>query len=281
MLHKTSNRSVKRASVPAKRGAPPPRTKGSVAKKAVPARKATKAAVVGRKASSTHVPAKSSALAKKLVGKIAKIAAPARPSRAKATSPKKNVPKVAPARKVPAKPSGPKAVSNKALKKKAVVTKAAPAKIPAQKVVVPKAPAKKTPAVRQVAKHPEGYSNDERFINHQRAVLEAERATYMEQAKNLKEEAEALVEEMEPGDIQFDEESGEGGTVTVARERDLALSAQALAAAEEIDDALAKIKAGHYGACEGCGGLIPKARLEALPYARLCIACKNGGLSRR
>jgi hypothetical protein len=44
----------------------------------------------------------------------------------------------------------------------------------------------------------------------------------------LKAEAEALVEEMEPGDIQFDDESGEGGTVTVDRERDLVLSAQAL-----------------------------------------------------
>ena len=41
-------------------------------------------------------------------------------------------------------------------------------------------------------------------------------------------EAEQLAEEMEPGDIQFDEESGEGDTMNVERERDLALSAQAL-----------------------------------------------------
>jgi DnaK suppressor protein len=127
----------------------------------------------------------------------------------------------------------------------------------------------------------EGYVKDERFLAGQRTALTRERATYIEQAASLKAEAEALVEEMEPGDIQFDDESGEGGTVTVDRERDLALSAQALAAVEEIDHALAKMDNGTYGICENCGRLVVKARLEALPYARLCIDCKSGGLSKR
>lgn len=131
------------------------------------------------------------------------------------------------------------------------------------------------------AKATGGYTSDAKFLARQRALLLDERETYVEQARSLRAEAESLVEEMEPGDIQFDEESGEGGTVTVDRERDLALSAQALAAVEEIDDALEKIERGTYGVCEGCGELIPAARLEALPYARLCIACKSGGLSRR
>jgi len=122
---------------------------------------------------------------------------------------------------------------------------------------------------------------EERFLSHQRHALEKERATYLEQAKSLRAEAESLVEEMEPGDIQFDDESGEGGTVTVDRERDLALSAQAMVAVEEIDHGLAKMEINTYGICENCGRLIPKARLEALPYARLCIDCKSGGLSRR
>ena len=90
-----------------------------------------------------------------------------------------------------------------------------------------------------------------------------------------------LAEDMEPGDIQFDEESGEGDTLNVERERDLALSAQASAAVDEIDRALAKMDAGTYGVCERCGNPIPKARLKALPYAALCVACKSGGLSRR
>ena len=127
----------------------------------------------------------------------------------------------------------------------------------------------------------DGYTKDERFLASQRAALLRERATDLEQAASLKAEAESLVEEMEPGDIQFDDESGEGGTVTVDRERDLALSAQAMAAVEEIDHTLAKMDNGTYGICENCGRLIPKTRLEALPYARLCIDCKSGGLSRR
>ena len=121
----------------------------------------------------------------------------------------------------------------------------------------------------------------DKFLQEQRSLLHAERATYVEQAESLRAEAEQLAEEMEPGDIQFDEESGEGGTMNVERERDLALSAQARAAVEEIDRALAKIDAGTYGICERCGEPIKRARLKALPYASLCIACKSGGLSRR
>jgi DnaK suppressor protein len=120
-----------------------------------------------------------------------------------------------------------------------------------------------------------------KFLAEQRAELVAERADYVEAAESLRQEAEMLAEDMEPGDIQFDEESGEGDTLNVERERDLALSAQARAAVDEIDRALAKMDAGTYGICERCGHPIPKARLKALPYAALCVACKSGGLSRR
>jgi DnaK suppressor protein len=121
----------------------------------------------------------------------------------------------------------------------------------------------------------------DRFLAEQRDLLVAERASYVEQAESLRIDAEALAEDMEPGDIQFDEESGEGDTLNVERERDLALSAQARAAVDEIDRALSKMDAGTYGVCERCGNPIPKARLKALPYAALCVACKSGGLSRR
>jgi DnaK suppressor protein len=67
----------------------------------------------------------------------------------------------------------------------------------------------------------------------------------------------------------------------VDRELDLLLSAQARGAVVEIDRALAKIDTGNYGVCEQCGQPIPQARLQALPYASLCVACKSGGLSRR
>ncbi|MHC4939647.1 MAG: TraR/DksA family transcriptional regulator [Planctomycetota bacterium] len=39
----------------------------------------------------------------------------------------------------------------------------------------------------------------------------------------------------------------------------------------EIEDALARIEQGGYGRCLGTGQVIPKARLEAIPYARYSI----------
>jgi len=43
----------------------------------------------------------------------------------------------------------------------------------------------------------------------------------------------------------------------------------------EIEDALARIENGTYGICEGNDEPIPKARLEAIPWARYCVACAS------
>ena len=93
----------------------------------------------------------------------------------------------------------------------------------------------------------------------------ADRAIYQEQATSLRAEADSLALEREPGDVQFDEESGEGGTVTVDRERNLALSGQATLAVEEIDEAMGRVDDKTYGYCERCFQPIPKPRLRALP----------------
>jgi RNA polymerase-binding protein DksA len=114
-----------------------------------------------------------------------------------------------------------------------------------------------------------------------RRLLEEERETYVRQAHDLAAEAEALASDREPGDTQFDEESGEGDTLNVERERDLALSASATQAVEEIDRALRRMDTGSYGICERCGKKIAVARLEALPFAALCIECKSREERRR
>ena len=44
---------------------------------------------------------------------------------------------------------------------------------------------------------------------------------------------------------------------------------------EQIDEALARIRSGGYGICRNCGQPIKKARLEALPFATLCVKCKE------
>ena len=42
-----------------------------------------------------------------------------------------------------------------------------------------------------------------------------------------------------------------------------------------IENALERIDRGVYGTCENCGGRIPAARLQAVPYATLCIQCQR------
>ncbi|MDX5400562.1 MAG: protein kinase, partial [Actinomycetes bacterium] len=78
-------------------------------------------------------------------------------------------------------------------------------------------------------------------------VLQEERVSLTGQVKRLEDEAHQLVEEAEMGDVQFDDEGGEGDTMVVERERDLALSAQAREAVEEIDAAIERIMKGTYG----------------------------------
>jgi RNA polymerase-binding transcription factor DksA len=114
-----------------------------------------------------------------------------------------------------------------------------------------------------------------------RRRLEDERSKELQQAEGLLAEAEALAVEREHGDTQFDEESGEGDTLSVERERDLALSASARQSVEEIERALARMDGGHYGLCERCTKRIAPARLEALPQAALCIECASRLVRRR
>ena len=42
-----------------------------------------------------------------------------------------------------------------------------------------------------------------------------------------------------------------------------------------IDVALERMRDGNYGLCEGCNEGIPMARLQALPYATMCIQCQR------
>jgi len=276
-------------------------TKAAPAKKAAPA--ATKApakkatatkAAPAKKATPTTARKATPATAKTSAGKATGTSAPTRKAGATTKSTTKAPPTKATATKAAAtKSTTTKATATKAAPTKAAATKsttkatatkatgtptaapaatAPPAKAPAVKKVVPEPP--KRPTVGPYAKEP-------KFLDAQRVLLLEERGIYSGQAVDLRAEADSLALEREPGDVQFDEESGEGGTVTVDRERNLALSAQAVAAVEEIDDALRKLDRKTYGWCERCYQPIPKARLQALPFARLCVACKSGGLSRR
>ena len=150
---------------------------------------------------------------------------------------------------------------------KAKAKAAAPAASPAAETATAPAPARPVPS--------------DKWLVKQQQALFSSRAERLAEAEALKAEADQMALDAEPGDTQFDDESGEGSTAAVDRERDLALSAQARAEVVEIDVALDKIDEGRYGVCDRCGKNIPKARLEVIPWAALCVTCKSGGLSAR
>jgi len=54
-----------------------------------------------------------------------------------------------------------------------------------------------------------------------------------------------------------------------------AVGAQDLKRLRLIDAAMTRIQQGKYGSCMKCGKRIPVERLEAIPYALMCIECKN------
>jgi len=44
---------------------------------------------------------------------------------------------------------------------------------------------------------------------------------------------------------------------------------------QAIDEALVRIEKGTYGVCRDCGEMIAAPRLDAIPWTRVCIACKE------
>jgi RNA polymerase-binding transcription factor DksA len=128
---------------------------------------------------------------------------------------------------------------------------------------------------------PEKPALSAKTIERLEAALREERARHVLQAAELQAEADQLAAEREGGDTQFDEESGEGDTINIERERDLLLSASAQQIVDEIDRALERIANGTYGLCVPAGRRINLERLEALPYAETCVDCKARAERRR
>ncbi|NDF41063.1 MAG: ribosome recycling factor, partial [Actinobacteria bacterium] len=122
---------------------------------------------------------------------------------------------------------------------------------------------------------------DHKFLASQRELLLEMRAVRTTQAARLEDEANALIEDVEMGDVQFDEEGGEGDTMVVERERDLVLSAEARHEIQEIDAALERIRVGDYGYSIHSGLPIPRERLKAIPWTQESVQERVGGLGRR
>jgi DnaK suppressor protein len=102
-----------------------------------------------------------------------------------------------------------------------------------------------------------------------RRRLEAELAELRGQQAELEEATEASLPDA-TGEVGFDEEFADAGSFTFERERDLSLVDNARDLIAKVEQALARMDSGRFGRCEDCG--IEAERLDALPYATLCLA---------
>ena len=121
---------------------------------------------------------------------------------------------------------------------------------------------------------------DVKFLKTQRAELEIRRAAELARATRLEDEATSLIEDGEMGDVQFDDEGGEGDTMVVQRDLDRVLSTQSRETISEIDAALQRLRNGTYGYSVVSGIPIRRERLEAIPETTVLAAEKVSGIGR-
>ena len=107
------------------------------------------------------------------------------------------------------------------------------------------------------------------------ARLERDRERTVEQINTLSRAVGEIIAAA-TGVATDDEHDPEGQTIAFERAQAAALLAQARVRLDDIDAALARLRAGTYGRCEQCGEHISPQRLDARPAARLCIRCATG-----
>jgi RNA polymerase-binding protein DksA len=105
-----------------------------------------------------------------------------------------------------------------------------------------------------------------------RTLLLEERERVQNAIANLRQDHPgSLDEEVEEIEASSDNHLGETATATLDREIDYTLQENSSQVLSEIDAALKRIDDGTYGTCAKCGKEIAEARLEAFPWASLCI----------
>ena len=75
--------------------------------------------------------------------------------------------------------------------------------------------------------------------------------------------------------LDFDFGFADSAQSTAERNKVLAVIERLRENLHDVNVALGKIDKGTFGVCERCGEAINPERLEAIPYARLCVKCKQ------
>jgi RNA polymerase-binding transcription factor DksA len=67
----------------------------------------------------------------------------------------------------------------------------------------------------------------------------------------------------------------DAGTDAMEREKAFLFASTEGRLLMEVNDALRRLYNGVYGVCEMCDKPISRARLQAMPYVRMCVSCKE------
>ena len=106
-----------------------------------------------------------------------------------------------------------------------------------------------------------------------RTALLEERERVAAALENLHDENPGSILDETGEETAFDNHLADTATVTHDREVDYTLEDYSQQTLDEIDAALRRIDDGTYGTCTNCGRQIAEERLEARPWASLCIDC--------
>jgi DnaK suppressor protein len=114
------------------------------------------------------------------------------------------------------------------------------------------------------------------------AKLDELRTALEEQRENLRKELAEQGADPDSDDASIDVERGfaDSAHSTAERARLLSVMKALRANLRWVNRALTKMELGTYGTCERCGNPIPIERLEALPWAILCVDCARRGEGR-
>jgi len=106
-------------------------------------------------------------------------------------------------------------------------------------------------------------------------LLLKRRDELMEELKLRKTELDETIKDS-TGDLSsYSYHMADQGTDAMEREKAFMFASKSGRLLYHIDEALRRLRKGEFGNCQTCGKPIQKARLEAVPHARLCLECKE------
>ncbi len=104
--------------------------------------------------------------------------------------------------------------------------------------------------------------------------MEVFRKKLLEHKQNLLTKVESVSKASKDESMDEVRDSADIASDYYERELAMGLSETERIRLQEVVEALERIDDGTYGKCEACGQLIAGPRLEALPFAKLCVECK-------